>query len=664
VDSAPYNMSLSLNVLNHLGLNLYSNSAAVLAEVVANSWDADAETVTITVDPTRLRIEVTDDGRGMTKAEINARYLTVGYQRRVSEDPLTAVHHRPVMGRKGIGKLSLFSIAGTIEVHTARDGEKSGFIMRLSRIQESIKSGEGTYNPEPIDPTTIEVSKGTKIVLTEPRRSFSRVAKALRRRLARRFSVIGDEYKFAIVLDGTPISVSDRDYFKKLQYVWHYGTIGAEAASLATKAEQRSARSGAVVVKENGDAELVHNVTGWIGSVGEVSALREDEENLNTIVVMVRGKLAQEDILEECATTGMVTKYLIGEIHADFLDVDDRDDIATSSRQRIIEDDQRYVALREFMKKEIAAIRYEWTKQRGKAGTERALALPAIKKWFDELPKDAQHKAESLFSKINQITMESEDERKRLLKHSVLAFESFRYKENLDALEKLSAEDLASLSKVFAEFDDIEATLYHQIVTERVEVIRALREKVEKNALEKVIQKYLFDHLWLLDPSWERATGTEFMEQNVDKEFKKVDAGLTAAEKNGRLDIKYATTSGKHVIVELKRAEVVISTSDVLGQLSKYRSALRKLLEKQNRGHEPIDCVCVVGQRLQDWVDEPDGRAESAKSLDGKNIRVVMYDELIEQAYRAYHRFLQQSTKRGRVLELIQSIEEADFSAL
>ena len=42
-------MSLSLNVLNHLGINLYSNIPAVLSEIVANSWDADAETVKIEI---------------------------------------------------------------------------------------------------------------------------------------------------------------------------------------------------------------------------------------------------------------------------------------------------------------------------------------------------------------------------------------------------------------------------------------------------------------------------------------------------------------------------------------------------------------------------------------------------------------------------------------
>lgn len=47
------------------------------------------------------------------------------------------------------------------------------------------------------------------------------------------------------------------------------------------------------------------------------------------------------------------------------------------------------------------------------------------------------------------------------------------------------------------------------------------------------------------------------MEQNVQKEFAQLDAGLTNDEKKGRFDIKYKMTSGKHVIIELKRANRV-----------------------------------------------------------------------------------------------------------
>src|SRR5690242_19146388 len=119
----PLKMTLSLNVLNHLGINLYSNVPAVLSELVANAWDADADRVTITIDAQHHTVTIEDNGDGMTKRDVNGKYLTVGYQRRADvKGRLTLTHKRPVMGRKGIGKLSLFSIARDVHVYTVKDG--------------------------------------------------------------------------------------------------------------------------------------------------------------------------------------------------------------------------------------------------------------------------------------------------------------------------------------------------------------------------------------------------------------------------------------------------------------------------------------------------------------------------------------------------------------
>lgn len=137
-----YTISLSLNVLNHLGINLYSNVPAVLSEVVANSWDADAEKVEIEIGSEK--IVITDDGHGMSLGDINDKYLLVGYERREKKDErYTPKHHRPVMGKKGIGKLSLFSIANRIEIHTVKNGEKNGFLILPNKIQELLKKTKG-----------------------------------------------------------------------------------------------------------------------------------------------------------------------------------------------------------------------------------------------------------------------------------------------------------------------------------------------------------------------------------------------------------------------------------------------------------------------------------------------------------------------------------------
>ena len=145
---SPYRMTIDRNVLNHLGINLYSNNPAVLAEAVANAWDADAETVNIDIDAPNRTVVIKDDGHGMSADDINAKFLRIGWRRR-EDSPVTLKHQRPVMGRKGIGKLSLFSIADTIEVQSAKNGRSVGFTMSRTAIEREIKNkeGGGTYYP-------------------------------------------------------------------------------------------------------------------------------------------------------------------------------------------------------------------------------------------------------------------------------------------------------------------------------------------------------------------------------------------------------------------------------------------------------------------------------------------------------------------------------------
>jgi hypothetical protein len=647
--SAPYRFTLSLNILNHLGINLYSNVPAVLAETVANAWDADAEQVDIEINLGNDIIKITDNGHGMDQSDMNEKYLTVGYQRREIEGGLTQRLRRPVMGRKGIGKLSLFSIAEIIEVQSVKEGSKNGFVINVPEIRRAIKKDKGkqaTYNPEPVQASDIKIAKGTRIILRKLSKRLHRTEAALRKRLARRFTVIGADHKFEIKLNNKPITVEDRDYLSRLQCLWTYGSD--EYSAECKKLEKNHSRPNKISAK--------HTIAGWIGTVKEVGSLRDDDESLNRIVIMVRGKLAQEDILESLGLTGIFTKYVCGEIHADFFDTNAEPDIATSSRQKLVEDDPRYLALKKFLEKELATIRQAWNKFRDKTGSTAAQEIPAIKEWFEALRPDARRAAERLFGRINQMPLESDSNRRTLMKHAVLAFESFNYKQNLSALDQLTPENISALIPIFQNLDDIEATVYHQIVAERIAVIGVLRNQVNDNALERAIQQHLFKHLWLLDPAWERATGTEYMEQRVDKEFKKIAAKLTKEEKEGRVDIKYATTSGKHLIIELKRAKRIISSSAIIDQTARYRNALRKLLSEVNRGSERIEVICVVGQFLQDWA-ERDGRAESEELLAAKDIRVVMYQELIEGAYKAYKAYLDRSSDANRVLALLQAIE-------
>ena len=657
-----YQMTINLNVLNHLGINLYSNIPAVLSEVVANSWDADATNVDIEIGTERITI--TDDGHGMTYNDINSKYLEIGYERRTHEAVKTEKYDRDVMGRKGIGKLSLFSIAKIVKVETFKDGSRNGFVMSTDEIEKHIKEDKpGSYEPTPMPDSEMVLNKtGTRITLTDLKKRVTIAhPEYVKKRLARRFSIIGAENNFKVCVDRTPISITDRDYFHKLQYLWHYGDESEKYVDLCNKSdnfEHEEKRDGSIQYERNTQAET-YPVRGWIGTVTTPSALTDKDvnENLNKIVIMVRGKLAQEDILEDIREAGFYNKYLIGEIHADFLDDDDLLDIATSNRQEIMKDDQRYISLRDWIKSELSHIRVTWDDLRTLKINEEAQQIPAIKEWLHELPPPKRQQAKVVIDKIAGLDIDEPKDRIVIYKHTALAFENLLYKKSLDQLDKISIENLPIFMEVVGNFDDFEASLYYQIIQERLAIISALRDKVEDNSVEKTIQKFLYEHLWLLDPSWDRATETPHMEQTVKKEFEDIDAKeiLTDPELTGRYDIKYKMTAGKHIIIELKRADRKLNHNDLLKQVEKYGDALRKLIRETGK-NEPIEIVCLVGRELEKW-DDAEQRERSKRTMAEQNVRVVLYDELIEDAYRNYNAFLQLRHEYGRVYRLIKNLE-------
>ena len=166
----------------------------------------------------------------MSVDDINNKYLKIGYQKRKVEGDRTKKYNRLVMGRKGIGKLSLFSIAKKIyvmSVDSLKVGqhEKVGLILDLEEIQEFIRNGSSskeTYYPIEIDEKEIDIAIGTKIILTElTKKTLANVERYLRRRIARRFSIIGEN--FQVFVNDIEITLDDRDYFTNLQYIWYFG---------------------------------------------------------------------------------------------------------------------------------------------------------------------------------------------------------------------------------------------------------------------------------------------------------------------------------------------------------------------------------------------------------------------------------------------------------
>ncbi|MDZ4744710.1 MAG: ATP-binding protein [bacterium] len=654
-DHSLYEMSVDLTVLDHLGINLYSNVAAVITEAVANAWDADATEVRILVDEIRAegkRIVITDNGIGMSIMDMNGKYLRVGYRRRDLDTATGRVtaKGRPVMGRKGLGKLSLFSIAEEIEVQTRKQDVSHGLRMTIDGIRKSAKANE-KYHPVSLPDHAVDIDSGTRITLTHIKRErLGRGIVALRKRLARRFSILGHVHDFMVYVNDIPITVEDREDLRTAQFLWILGDTVIEDASTPNVKERGKLKN------KNADWDETWELRGWLGTAKKPKELDNDDSgNLNGIVVFSRGRLFHENILDKLNDGRIFTKYLTGQIEADFMDTDDDEDIATSDRQRIQEDDPRYTKLIQLLKEMLNKVDAEWNQWRSKHAVLETKALnPTFKLWLEQLPEGHQDSALKMVGKLGSVDFDKDEDRKDLLKYGVLAFERMKLRGSVDDFVAM-LDDTQGLLRLFNSRDSYEAALYRDIVKSRIEVIRALQSLVNEDQKESALRDHLFDHLWLLDPSWERASGSEQVEKSLKEKGITID-GLTKKQSLGRVDIRYKTYADKHLIVELKKAGRKMKLTELEVQGRGYVDTLRTILVGNHDIPNPnIEVIFVLGQPIDEELSNPERLKDSMRSI-APGSRIVHYDALINGALRSYSNYLEEDAKLKKLDDLLEQI--------
>lgn len=163
--------------------------------------------------------------------------------------------------------------------------------------------------------------------------------------------------------------------------------------------------------------------------------------------------------------------------------------------------------------------------------------------------------------------------------------------------------------------------------------------------------------MWLLDRLGSVQKGTEHAETLVNKFLKQDTAALKPNERKARIDIRYRTTGGKHVIVELKRASEAVSVDDLTKQIRKYRDGTRRLLEKTVYKDWPIEIICLLGTPPPEWKGAT-GPAGVRESLQAVNARIVFYDELLTNAQQAYADYLEAHIKVDKLWDVFKAIDD------
>lgn len=115
-------------IIARLGRELVAKQDTALIELIKNSFDADATTVTVKFASQNQRpaIEIQDNGSGMTQQDLINGFLRLASANKVSE-PLSPKYHRRRAGRKGIGRFAAHRLGDFLVLTTRHESEETGW---------------------------------------------------------------------------------------------------------------------------------------------------------------------------------------------------------------------------------------------------------------------------------------------------------------------------------------------------------------------------------------------------------------------------------------------------------------------------------------------------------------------------------------------------------
>ncbi len=124
-------------LLRELGARLVGQPHIALAELIKNSYDADARNVRLTFTADRLIIE--DDGHGMSFDDFVHRWMRIGTTHKKDGETSPELG-RTLTGSKGVGRLAtqLLSKRMRIESVGLRDQGLSGFEARSAASRRAL----------------------------------------------------------------------------------------------------------------------------------------------------------------------------------------------------------------------------------------------------------------------------------------------------------------------------------------------------------------------------------------------------------------------------------------------------------------------------------------------------------------------------------------------
>lgn len=356
-----YEINIDPRILELLGPNLYTNIYYVLAELIANAYDAEAHNVYIIAKPNQIIVE--DDGKGMSYVEKDIdNYLNVAKESRITADEsITPNLKRKKMGRKGVGKLAALSVSEEVFIKTIKNGDKSGFILtrHIGPDKQLVALSDHEITFEKVQ------DRGTAIVMMEPQYRLPKSLETLKRNLLKMFPLIDQDFQLHLMRGNEEITICD---FEK-EIISQLGTLitlGDEFNSFASNYKcdypeeidkllvRHPTKSIPVSIVNRAGEELEYNmqINGWIGTYRTTKGRKKSITDFpdNFISLYANKKLGEFNILPLVGQNKLYEVYIVGQLHIDLFEETSLSDMSLSNRQGYKTDDPRYELAIEYIR--------------------------------------------------------------------------------------------------------------------------------------------------------------------------------------------------------------------------------------------------------------------------------------------------------------------------
>ena len=454
----------------------YRSSEAALKELVDNAWDADAETVHISLPApmTQEPIIIDDDGSGMTEAELRHEYLLIARDRTQRRGELTAKKKRRAKGRKGIGKFAGLMAAQTMRLETWARSQRASFTLRAAdyRAASDIEQLDIPVHSEPDDSRP----HGSVITLTDLNQNLAFPDPDRLRQLL--LQDYGREDDFRILVDGKPLDIDDvQGTFS--EHVEALPRVGTVKLRISISDGKRGLRQPGISIR----------VDGKVVGKPEFFGLDEADDSPRKLLNKLYGEIEADGLVdhvtadwgalvENSELKAEVRHYVEPILRERFKDVYAREiSLAQARLQRKV--NERLAALPEH---------------------KRAYADRAIKKVLGKYYGEPPSKVESMVN----ILLE--------------AVERTDYRAILDHLHEASASDVATLAESLSEFGLAQLAIIADQARGRMAMLDRLEALCRDPAtLEKQVHEALEANLWVFGLEYSFFSSNRTLKRQVEE---------------------------------------------------------------------------------------------------------------------------------------------------